>query len=54
MPTQAFSAPGQAVEEAKAGGHHAHGTHNYPDALTHIDRTSWMSPSLVLVLLVSC
>ncbi|SOV01436.1 related to Phenol 2-monooxygenase [Ustilago sp. UG-2017a] len=41
MPTQAFSAPGQAVEEAKAGGHHAHGTHNYPDSLTHIDRTSW-------------
>ncbi len=41
MPTQQFSAPGQAVEEAKAGGHHAHGTHNYPDPLTHIDRTSW-------------
>ncbi|GAC73883.1 hypothetical protein PANT_9d00315 [Moesziomyces antarcticus T-34] len=41
MPTQAFSAPGQVVEEAKAGGHHAHGTHNYPDPLTHIDRTSW-------------
>ncbi|EPQ28831.1 uncharacterized protein PFL1_03634 [Pseudozyma flocculosa PF-1] len=38
---QASSAPGQAVEETKAGGKHAHGTHNYPDALTHIDKTTW-------------
>ncbi|PWZ01371.1 FAD/NAD(P)-binding domain-containing protein [Testicularia cyperi] len=40
-PTHSFSAPGQAVEETKAGGKHAHGTHNYPDPLTHIDRTVW-------------
>lgn len=28
------------VEETK-GGKHAHGTHDYPDPLTHIDRVSW-------------
>lgn len=40
MSTQPFQAPGEAVEET-AGGKHAHGTHNYPDPLTHIDRTVW-------------
>ncbi|KAN0063049.1 hypothetical protein ACQY0O_004212 [Thecaphora frezii] len=37
----ASAAPGQAVEVTKAGGKHAYGTHNYPDALTHIDKYTW-------------
>jgi hypothetical protein len=29
------------VEESKSGGKRAHGTHDYPDHLTHIDRLTW-------------
>ncbi|KDN46464.1 FAD/NAD(P)-binding domain-containing protein [Tilletiaria anomala UBC 951] len=29
------------IEESKTGGKHAHGTHNYPDPLVHIDKVAW-------------
>jgi ribulose 1,5-bisphosphate synthetase/thiazole synthase len=33
--------PADTIEETKAGGKAAYGTHNYPDHLTHIDKVTW-------------
>lgn len=36
-----MAAAGPATVEETRGGKYAHGTHNYPDPLTHIDKQVW-------------
>ena len=43
-PSTSHSAPSDApgtIEEHRIGGKHAHGTHNYPEPLHHIDRVAY-------------